>query len=68
MLAPALTGPLEGFSPVRAHYVDVNDLDFPVPETAPAAPGRRSRLGYTLAAVGQGLPYMLGLKQPRRAR
>ena len=68
----ALPGPvheispdLEGIGPVRAYFVDVGDLD-------PLPPARRppwgARLGSTFAAVGQGLPYMLGLKQARKVR
>ena len=56
---------LEGIGTVRAHYVDVADLDSlpPLP-----APSWRKRLASTFGAVGRGMPYMLGLKQARRAR
>ncbi|BDZ44789.1 DUF2652 domain-containing protein [Naasia aerilata] len=61
-----ITADLEGIGSVRAHFVDIGDLD----DAPPPLPVRswRGRLGSTFAAVGEGLPYMLGLKQPRRAR
>jgi len=57
---------LEGIGPVRAYFVDVADLDGSLPPLR--APTWRARLGNTFAAVGQGMPYMLGLKQPRKVR
>ncbi|MET0829350.1 MAG: DUF2652 domain-containing protein [Microbacterium sp.] len=57
---------LEGIGTVRAYFVDVADLDGSLPPLR--APSWRSRLGNTFAAVGQGMPYMLGLKQPRKVR
>jgi len=57
---------LEGIGTVRAYFVDVADLDGTL---APlSAPSWRARLGNTFAAVGQGLPYKLGMKQPRKVR
>lgn len=57
---------VEGIGTVRAYFVDVADLD----DTPPAEhrPSWGARLGNTFVAAGQGLPYMLGLKQPRRSR
>ncbi|MCR2762320.1 DUF2652 domain-containing protein [Microbacterium sp. zg.B48] len=57
---------LEGIGTVRAYFVDVADLDGTLPP--PRAASWRARLGSTFAAVGQGMPYMLGLKQPRKVR
>ena len=55
---------LEGFGTVRAYFIDVGDLDEPL---APLpAPQWRGRLSRTFAAVGKGLPYMLG-RPTRRA-
>ncbi|WP_448002199.1 DUF2652 domain-containing protein [Agromyces bauzanensis] len=56
---------LEGIGLVRAFFVDVGDLDDSPPPLL--APSWRGRLGRTVAAVGVGLPYMLGLRRPRRA-
>jgi Protein of unknown function (DUF2652) len=55
---------LEGFGTVHAYFVDVEDLDGS-PEPLPA-PSLSGRLGRTFAAVGQGLPYMVGLRRTRR--
>lgn len=52
---------LEGFGTVRAFFVDVDDLDYPMPEAR--APSWRGRLGRTFGAAGRGLPYMMGLKK-----
>lgn len=57
---------LEGIGTVRAYFVDVADLDGALPPLK--MPSWRARLGNTFAAVGQGMPYMLGVKQPRRPR
>jgi hypothetical protein len=56
---------LEGIGTVRAYFVDVGDLDDSFPPLP--APSWRGRLGRTVAAAGLGLPYMLGLRRPRRA-
>jgi hypothetical protein len=68
-----LTGPahevsaeLEGFGRVRCFYVDVTELDRSAVPPHPA-PNWRGRLGRTAYAAGAGLPYMLGLRRPRRA-
>jgi hypothetical protein len=57
---------LEGIGTVRAYFVDVGALDHSIPPLP--SPSWRTRLGNTFSAVGQGLPYMLGIKQPRRPR
>ena len=61
-----ITPELEGIGTVRAYFVDVAALDDSAPPLA--SPSWRTRLGNTFSAVGQGLPYMLGVKQPRRPR
>lgn len=58
-----ITPELEGIGAVRAFFVDVADLGDPPPAPPPAS--WSTRLGSTFLAVGQGLPYMLGLKQSR---
>ncbi|SIN91480.1 DUF2652 domain-containing protein [Agromyces cerinus] len=56
---------LEGFGTVRAYFVDVGDLEeSPAPLPVPSWP---KRIGQTFAAVGPGLPYMLGMRGTRRA-
>ncbi|MFC6008357.1 DUF2652 domain-containing protein [Angustibacter luteus] len=67
----ALPGPthqvsqdLEGIGPVVAHYVDVADLAGAFP--ALPKPSVLGRLGKTLSVAGAGLPYMVGLRRPRR--
>jgi len=57
-----ITPDLEGIGEVRAFFVDVADLDDPPP--AARLPWSM-RLGSTFRAVGEGLPYMLGMKQSR---
>jgi hypothetical protein len=55
---------LEGIGPVHTYFVDVEDLAGPLPPLPdPSWPGR---LGRTVDLVGRGLPYMLGLRRPRR--
>ncbi len=56
---------LEGFGTVHAYFVDVEDLDGSRPPLP--APSLQGRLGRTFAAVGLGLPYMLGLRRYRGA-
>jgi hypothetical protein len=56
---------LEGFGTVRAYFVDVGDLEDSLPPLP--APSWQGRLGRTATAVGQGLPYMIGLRRYRRA-
>jgi hypothetical protein len=64
--AHEISADLEGFGAVRCFYVDVTELDR---SAAPpvTAPHWRGRLGRTAYAAGAGLPYMLGLRRPRRA-
>jgi hypothetical protein len=64
--AHEISADLEGFGPVRAFYVDVTELDG-VGATPLTAPSWRGRLGRTAFAAGAGLPYMIGLRRPRRA-
>ena len=54
---------LEGIGPVRTYFVDVEDLAGSVPPL-PDTPWF-GRLGRTVAVVGSGLPYMLGLRRAR---
>ncbi|WP_157002162.1 DUF2652 domain-containing protein [Agromyces laixinhei] len=54
----------EGFGAVRGYYVDVEELDG---ETVMPTPSWPKRIGQTFAAVGPGVPYMLGLRDTRRA-
>jgi hypothetical protein len=56
---------LEGFGPVRAFYVGIDDL--PVPPAPLPAPTWRGRLARTAYAAGAGLPYMLGRRGRGRA-
>jgi hypothetical protein len=56
---------LEGIGPVRAYFVEIEDLVGPLPPLPDPSP--LGRLGRTLDVVGRGLPYMLGLKRRRRA-
>lgn len=60
-----ISSELEGIGTVRAYFVDVGDIEASPP--ALPAPSWRTRLGRTVAAVSLGLPYMLGLRRPRRA-
>ena len=55
---------LEGIGPVRAYFVDMEDLAGSLPP--PPDPPLLGRLGRTVAVVGSGLPYMLGLRRGRR--
>jgi hypothetical protein len=55
---------LEGIGPVVAHYVDVADLVGTLPPLP--KPSVLGRLGKTLSVAGAGLPYMVGLRRPRR--
>lgn len=59
-----ISSDLEGIGTVRAYFVDVGDLE----DSFPPLPGPSwsGRLGRTFAAAGLGLPYMLGLRRPRR--
>ena len=55
---------LEGIGPVRTYFVDVEDLGGSLPPLPD--PSWLGRLGQTVAVVGPGLPYMLGLRRRRR--
>jgi hypothetical protein len=55
---------LEGIGPVRAYFVDIDDVAASVPP--PPDPRLLGRLGRTLDVVGRGLPYMLGARRGRR--
>jgi hypothetical protein len=55
---------LEGIGPVRAYFVDIEDLADSLP--ALPDPSWLERVGTTVDVVGRGLPYMLGLRRPRR--
>ena len=55
---------LEGIGPVRAYFVEIEDLAGSIPE--PPDPPLLGRLGRTVDVVGRGLPYMLGLRRRRR--
>jgi class 3 adenylate cyclase len=55
---------LEGIGPVRTYFVDVEDLAGSLPPLPD--PSWLGRLGQTVAVVGPGLPYMLGLRRSRR--
>src|ERR687885_2594498 len=54
---------LEGIGPVRAYFVDIEDLAGSLPP--PPDPPLLGRLGRTVDLVGRGLPYMLGLRRRR---
>jgi hypothetical protein len=56
---------LEGIGSVRTYYIDVGDLAEPIPPLQD--PPVLRRVGRTVGLVGRGLPYMLGLRRPRRA-
>jgi hypothetical protein len=55
---------LEGIGPVRAYFVDIEDLVDSLPPLPD--PSWLERLGRTADVVGRGLPYMLGLRPRRR--
>ena len=52
---------LDGIGPVRAYFVDVEDLAGSIPQLPD--PSWLGRLGRTFAVAGSGLPYMLGLRR-----
>ena len=56
---------LDGIGPVRGYFVDVEDLVDGLPP--PPDPSLVGRLGRTVGLAGRGLPYMLGLRNRRRA-
>ena len=55
---------LEGIGPVRTFVVDVSPGSAPLPPLP--EPTLVGRLGRTLGVASSGLPYMLGLRRPRR--
>ena len=55
---------LEGIGPVRAYFVEIEDLAGSLPP--PPDPSWVGRLGRTVDVAGRGLPYMLGLRRRRR--
>ena len=55
---------LEGIGPVRAYFVEIEELAGSLP--AQPDPPLLGRLGRTVDVVGRGLPYMLGLRRRRR--
>jgi class 3 adenylate cyclase len=55
---------LEGIGPVRAYFVEIEDLAGSVPPLPEAS--WLGRLGRTVDVVGRGLPYMLGVRRRRR--
>jgi hypothetical protein len=55
---------LEGIGPVRAYFVDIEDLAGSLPPLPD--PSWLERVGRTVDVVGRGLPYMLGLRPRRR--
>ncbi len=60
-----VTQELDGIGPVRGYFVDVEDLVDGLPP--PPDPSLIGRLGRTVGLAGRGLPYMLGLRNRRRA-
>ena len=56
---------LDGIGPVRGYFVDVEDLVAGLPP--PPDPSLIGRLGRTVGLAGRGLPYMLGVRNRRRA-
>jgi hypothetical protein len=52
---------IEGIGPVRAYFVEVEDLAGPVPP--PPDPSPLGRVAETIGLLGRGLPYMLGLRR-----
>lgn len=55
---------LEGIGPVRAYFVEVEDLAGPLPPVPD--PSSLRRLAGTVGILSRGLPYMLGLRRRRR--
>lgn len=56
---------LEGIGATRAYFVEIEDLAGSPPP--PPEPSLLGRLGRTFDVAGRGLPYMLGLRRPRRS-
>jgi hypothetical protein len=55
---------LEGIGPVRTYFSEITTLAGPLPAVAPL--GWMGRLSRTVDVAGRGMPYMLGLRRPRR--
>ena len=55
---------LEGIGPVRTYFAEIADVAGPLPPMPP--PSRLARLARTVDVAGRGIPYMLGLRRPRR--
>ena len=55
---------LEGIGPVRTYCADIANVGGPMP--AIPDPGWVGRLARTVDVAGRGLPFMLGLRRPRR--
>jgi uncharacterized protein DUF2652 len=55
---------LEGIGPVRAYFVDIEDIADPLPSPQKLTWARR--IGETVRIMGGGLPYMLGVRRRRR--
>lgn len=56
---------LEGIGPVRAYFVEVEDLAGPLPPVPD--PSWLRRLAGTVGILSRGLPYMLGLRRRSRS-
>ncbi len=52
---------LEGIGRVRTYFADIAGSLTPMPQ-----PSRLARLARTVDVAGRGIPYMLGLRRPRR--
>jgi hypothetical protein len=55
---------LEGIGSARAYFVELEELAGSLPP--PPKSSMLGRLGRTVGVAGRGLPYMLGLRHPRR--
>ena len=55
---------LEGIGRVRAYFADIAGVDSSLPPIVD--PGWLGRVGRTLDVAARGMPYMLGLRRPRR--
>jgi hypothetical protein len=66
IMAPAheVSQDIEGIGPVRTYFVDVADLPSAPPLQADTS--LIGRVRRTLGVAGSGMPYMLGLRRPRR--
>ncbi len=55
---------LEGIGRVRTYFAEIADVGGPLPPMP--EPSWRERLARTVDVAGRGVPYMLGLRRPRR--